>query len=197
MMKDIIGKVKREEKGSITVEAAFIMPVVVFCIIAIIYLAFYLHDYCRLTGTLDLVIHRACIAVRHEADLASGRVSYEDINDRGVFYVLMGDTKAEEERIAKYLAQELDKGLLVSRLEKSDVKVTSLSVRISVRAGTDMKLPILGETIDKITNIELQRSYPVHNPAETIRICELILDTGSKIKGINRLKDMLDGFTKK
>lgn len=196
-MKNIIGKIGREEKGSITVEAAFVMPVVVFCIIAMIYLAFYLHDYSRLAGTLDLLMHKAGIAVKHEADLASGRVSYEDIGNRSLFYALLGDAKAEEERIAKYLAQELDKGLLVSRLEKSDVKVTSLSVRISVRAGTDMKLPILGETIDKITNIELDKSYPVHKPAETIRICELILDTGSKIKGINRLKDMLDRFTKK
>ncbi|NLC19984.1 MAG: pilus assembly protein [Clostridiales bacterium] len=197
MMKNIIGKIGREEKGSITVEAAFVMPVVVFCIIAMIYLAFYLHDYSRLAGTLDLLMHKAGIAVKHEADLASGRVSYEDINDRGVFYVLMGDTKAEEERIEKYLAEELNKGLFICRIEKSDVKVSRLSAKINIRAGTEMKLPVFGGAIAKITNIELDKSYPVHKPAETIRICELILDTGSKIKGINRLKDMLDGFTKK
>lgn len=197
MVKNVIDKMSREEKGSITVEAAFVMPVVVFCIIAMIYLAFYLHDYNRLAGTLDLVMHKACIAIKHEADLATGRVSFEGINDRGFFYVLLGDTKAEEEKIAKYLAEELSKGLFICHIEKSDVKVNKLSVKISVRAGTDMKLPVFGGAIAKIANIELHKSYPVHNSAETIRICELILDTGSKIKGINKLKDIIDRFSKK
>lgn len=190
-------KIKREEKGSITVEAAFVMPVVVFCITALIYLAFYLHDYCRLAGTLDLVMHKACIAVKHEADISTGRVFYESFNNAGVFDDFEVGAKTKENRIEKYLAKELANGLFVGRIEKSDVEVTGQTIKITVCAKADIRLPMFGRAIDKITDIELQRSCPVHNPAKTIRICELILDTGSKIKGINKIKDIVDVFAKK
>jgi hypothetical protein len=36
--------------------------------------------------------------------------------------------------------------------------------------------------------------YPIHDPAETIRVCDVILDTASQIKGVDELKNKIEGF---
>ena len=53
-------------KGSITVEAAFIMPLIILVIFSIVYLSFYLHDYCKLQGTVDLALHKAIFSAKHK-----------------------------------------------------------------------------------------------------------------------------------
>ena len=194
MPKNIFSKIIKDERGSITVEAVFVMPVVVFAISALIYLAFYLHDYCRITATVDMVLQKTSVAVKHEAELATGIVSYEDINGRGVFYMLLTDAKDMEEQIARFLEDELSKGLFICHITKSDVRVGKLGIKITVWARGNINLPMFKTALGKIMQINLERTYPVHYPAETIRSCELILDTGSKIKGTDKLKEILDKF---
>lgn len=44
---------KKKLKGSTTVEAAFVMPIIIFCIFAMLYLGFDLHDQVCITSILD------------------------------------------------------------------------------------------------------------------------------------------------
>jgi hypothetical protein len=191
-----MSNINKEEKGSITVEAAFVMPIVILTVFALIYLAFYLHDYNRIQGIVDLVIHKAGITIKHDADIATGRISYEDINDRGVFYTLTGDLPVEESKIGKLLDQELSKGLFITHIIKAEVEAGKLDIKINVLAKTHIGLPLFQNAFNKLLNINVESTYPVHNPAETVRACEVILDTGSKIKGADKLKDVLEKFTK-
>lgn len=195
-MNKIKNIVNKEEKGSITVEAAFVMPIVVLTVFALIYLAFYLHDYNKIQGTVDLVIHKAGITVKHDADIATGRMSYEDISDRGVFYLLTGDSQVEEHKIGELLGQELSKGLFITYIINTEVEACKLDIKINVLAKTKIGLPLFQNLLNNLLNINMERTYPVHNPAETIRVCEVILDTGSKIKGVDKLKDVIEKFIK-
>ncbi len=178
--------------GSITVEAAMVMPIVIFTIFAIIYLAFYLHDMCKVQGMVNKTLHKAGITVKHDADIATGEVLYEDINDRGVFYLLVGSTKNDEEtQVQNYLKQELSKGLFISKITAVDVKVGKLKITISVEADTNVSLPIFKYLFDSFSHKEIKGEYPVHNPCETIRCAEVILKTGSQIKGVDKLHEKL------
>ena len=58
-------------KASFTIEAVFIMPIVLFTVVSIIYISFYLHDYCRMQGITDMVLHKAAMNLKHEADIYS------------------------------------------------------------------------------------------------------------------------------
>lgn len=196
MRKDIYTYMKTEKKGSITVEAVFIMPVVVFTVFALIYLAFFLHDYNRIIGTVDLIAYKAGIAGKHEADIATGRTIYESINDRGVFYLLTGDTRAEEAQIKRLLEEELSKGLFICKISDYELKVGKLELTINVQANTEITLPLFKNFLNQMFILRLESSYPIHNPAESIRVWEVILDTGSKIKGVDKIKDAIKKFTK-
>jgi hypothetical protein len=194
--KDVLDYMKKKSKGSITVEAAFVMPIVAFTVFALIYLAFFLHDYNRIVSTVDLVAYKAGIAGKHEADIATGRTNYENINDRGVFYLLTGDARAEELQIIKLLEQELSKGLFICKISKTEVKAGKQEVNINVQAKAEINLPMFKDLLDRMFMIRLDSSYPIHNPAEAIRVWEVILDTGSKIKSVNKLKEAIEKYIK-
>lgn len=197
LVKAVRDKINREAGGSIVVEAAFVMPLLVLTIFALIYLSFYLHDYSRIAGAMDLVMQKAGVAIKHEADLDTGCVYYERINERGVFYALSGDSEADERRITQLLEKELAGGLFISRISKVEVELGRLSIKIMVSAKADISLPFIKAAAGSLLDMNFEGRYPVHNPAETIRICEVILDTGSKIKGVDKLKDVLGRFASK
>lgn len=180
--------------GSITVEAAFVMPIVVFTIFALIYLAFYLHDMCRIQAVMDKTLHKAGISVKHEGDLETGAVAYENISDRGVFYLIFGDTEEEETQIREYLTQQLSEGLFLSTISSIDVDVGKFNMDISIKADTEVSLPGVRYLFEPVSITEIEGSYPVHDPAETIRRTEVILDTGSSIKGVDELKEKIEDF---
>lgn len=185
---------KRKSKypGSITVEAAFVMPIVLLTVFALIYLSFYLHDINRIQSVMDLAIHKAGLTVKHEADIATGRTSYNNINDRGVFFLLLGSTAKEEEQIKNYLGQKLTTGLFLTKVRGIDVDVGKSKLSILVKTETKVSLPGIKFLFFPVSKKVLESEYPVHNPAEAIRCMEVILKTGSQVKGVDKLKEKLD-----
>ena len=194
-MQITLDKLKKVEKsGSITVEAAFVMPLVIFTMIALILLGFYLHDVCKVQGIVDKTLHKAALCVKHEADITSGKIAYERINRRGVFYLVFGNTEQEKEEIQEYLVKELSEGLFISQIDAVKVGAGKSKLTITLDMETDITLPFFLTLFQKFRNTEIKGEYPVHDPAETIRRTEVILDTGSSIKGVDELKEKLEGI---
>ena len=194
---DISGEGRAEEmnkkiKGSFTVEAALVMPIVLFVITSLICLSFYLHDKCRIEGSVDKALFKASMTLKHNADIETGAVNYENINDRGVFYLLMGSTKVAEGNLQTFLEQELSGGLLSTEVTKITVKAGKLSASIAVEG--EFKIPVSGvlDYFNPNPKLVIEVNCPIHNPAEVLRISEVILDTGEKIKGMEALKRKLD-----
>lgn len=184
-------KKSHSHPGSFTVEAALILPMVIFIILAIVFLSFYLYDICRIEGVMDRVLHQAALTLKHESNIATGEVDYLKLRDRGVFYLLIGDTNEEEAAIEDYLWQELDKGLFFAKV--TDIQVTAGKQKVTVSAEAEVRIPVSG-ILDYFRphNISYEVSCPIHNPAEAIRLSEVILHTGSKIKGLDKLKEGLE-----
>jgi hypothetical protein len=181
-------------KGSLTVEAAFVMPIVIFIIFATIYLAFYLHDRCVIQAMLDKTLHKAGISIKHASDIETGEVDYENIGDRGVFYLLFGNNNQEETQIKEYLQQELTGRLFLCKIKSVEVEVNNFNLSVIVKAETDISLSGIKGLIDPLSLIKMEGNYPIHNPAESIRRFEIIIDTGSQIKGVDTLKSKIEEF---
>jgi hypothetical protein len=183
----------KRHNGSFTVEAALILPMVIFIILAIIFLTFYLYDVCSIEDVTDKVLHQAALTLKHEANITTGVVDYPKIRNRGVFYLLTGDTEEEEAAIEAYLWQELGRGLFFAKI--TDIQVTAGKWKVTVSVKAEFRIPVRG-IMDffqpDIITYEVVR--PVHNPAESIRISEVILNTGAKIKGLDTLKNQLDNI---
>lgn len=181
---------KTKIKASFTIEAVFVMPILLFTIVSIIYLSFYLHDYCRLQGVTDHVLHKATLNLKHEADIKTGRVNYDEIN-KGIFSKSLEGSDNKERDIETYLGQLLSKGFLASRV--TDVQVSIRLQQVFIKVEGKFVSPIKGVqgiiSSGKPMAIKVKATH--HNPSDTVRMSEIILDTGSKIKGFDELKDKL------
>ncbi len=185
------GKWTNRIGGSITVEASFVLPLVILITFALIYLSFCLHDMCKIRGVVDGTLHKAGLTYKHESSLETGDVSYEAVNSRGVFYVITGDAGQLETAMNYHILSQLSGGLLLFRISDVDSQVGTLSLSASVRTKTTITLPVFGKLFEKYLSMRITGSYPIHNPAETLRICETVLQTGSEIKGVEQLKSGL------
>lgn len=183
-----------DAEGSITVEAAFLMPIVIFAIFAIIYLAFYLHDVCRIQGIVDKTLQKAALCVKHEADLKTGKVNYQVIGDRGVFYLILGATDKDVEQIQKYAQQELSQGLFITKATEIEATVGRFSLVLSVDTEIKVPIPWIKQWFQALSHGRITGEASVHNPAETIRRAEVVLETGSEIKGVDKLKEKLESI---
>jgi hypothetical protein len=179
------------KQGSITVEAAFVMPIVIFMVFALIYLSFYLHDYCTIQGSLDLALHKTAITSKNEVKYITGEILHSSAEGGGTTYIVTGGSEEDTSQIIFNLMQHLTKSLFLYKVS-SVVENTDFSgVSISIKAKDEVVLPYFQALFDRFSTIRIIESAPVHNPAETIRRTEVILDTGSEIKGIDQLFSFL------
>ena len=187
---------KKKAKGSFTIEAALIMPIILFVILAITYLSFYLHDICRINALVDNALYRAQFLIKHEVDFMTSEINYHDINDRGVFYSIFGNAEKEEEDIKEYVAVLLERGLLLAHITDINVSVKGSDINISVQIK--IKLPFKGafNYIGSNEALTVEAFGKIHNSTESVRISEVVLDTGSKIKGMDKLKKKFEKFIK-
>ena len=111
---------KKRVNASFTIEAVFIMPIVIFVIVSIIYISFYLHDYNRMYCVTDRVLHKAVLSVKHESDIETGKLNYDEIKKQGVFYQMLGISDTREEDIEGYLMKKLSDGFFATRITERE-----------------------------------------------------------------------------
>lgn len=178
-------------KASFTIEAVFIMPIVLFTMVFILYLSFYLHDYCRIRGITDGALHKASMNLKHEADIITGRVNYEEINN-GLISKIFEKPASKEKDIENYINKLLSKGLIATEI--TDVNASMGILNLSVRVEGSFNIPLKGLQwiISSDNTLLVEAKSSNHNPGDSVRISEVILDTGSKIKGFDKIKESIE-----
>ncbi len=141
---------------------------------------------------MDQTLHMASVSFKHEADLDTGRADYDRIGSRGIFYQLQADRSEAEEKLLVYLKKELSRGLWLTKVKKLQATVHQQVTVITVQTETSVSIPFIKELFSSLSYTEIKGDAIVHDPAETIRLCEVILDTGSRIKGVSELKDKVE-----
>jgi len=181
-------------EGTITIEAAYLMPMIIYMIFSIMYLSFFLHDMVRIQATVDKVLYKAAMTGKHDADITNGEYAYEFINEKGLFELLTGDNNSRIREIESYLREELSEGLFLCRVCGIDTEVDAFTVKISVEYTTQIDLPIFGYLFRRFHDMKTQETSAIHNPTETLRAAEVILEVGSSIKGVNELQNKVKSF---
>lgn len=170
------------------------MPIVLLAIFTILYLAFYLHDMCRVQGIVDETLHRAGLSMKNDTDLTTVGVDYESIKDRSVYGLLRGDRIEIEQKLNSYLQLRLAKGLFLFNITDSRAEVDMTKLTISVQTESRIKIPWTAQFFREYSRRVISGEYPIHDPAQTIRVCEVILDTAAKVKGVDELKNTIEKF---
>lgn len=137
--------------ASMTVEAAFLVPIVIFVLFALLYLTFELHDRVR----LESVMERALL-----------KGNFRGIYEEGVSY------KEEENRIYEYLECELEEKFFVFQFKEAVCKVDSFVVEIKIVMEKRLSLNPVKRFLGEETQVILERKRILHKPEESVRIYE-------------------------
>lgn len=163
-------KMRRIENGMMTVEASFVLPIVLFILILLLYFFFYCYESGVAAGILREEVLKLSDTIKTSGDLDTGAYDIKKLNDRKLSYLLNYNTGKLESQ-CKMAIQE--------KLSKQSLFGSNLKVEISVKHGkitgnitSNVKIPLLG-TVEiggiSIFKVEQSMESEVRMPAEQIR----------------------------
>ncbi len=189
---------KNTVKGSYTVEASLIFPMILFIIIGFIYLGFYLHDQDKIEAVINETLLKSRNLIQNDTDIKSGIMDYEKYYKRGILYSLQNNLQDKKQEIYNYLQTQLNKGLFIADINYIGIEVSHTSISIEIKA--EMELPFWGvqSLFDGKTQVTGYNSTAVQNNTEFIRIFDIFSSVAEKVpaidKSLKKLQQILDKF---
>ncbi|HHX12015.1 MAG TPA: hypothetical protein GX731_04275 [Clostridiales bacterium] len=180
---------RRTLNGSFTVEATIIIPLIFFLIFALFYLGFYLYDLNRIQAVIDKSLNKAGLTIKNEVNLINGNIYYDKIKDRPIFSLLSQNNLELEKNMRDYLNIELNPGLFIMDICHKEIEITSSKIKIVIVAKSRISQRGVMKYFDQMREQRYEGIYKIYNPADFIRKAEIVLDTGSGIKGLDELKE--------
>lgn len=187
-----VKNIKGVLNGSFTVEATIIIPLIFFLIFALFYLGFYLHDFNRIQGVIDNTLNKASLMIKNDADLINGDIHYDKIKEKPVFSLFSQNTVELENNIKGYMDTGLNRGLFIMDITHKEVAITGGRIKIMIVTKSKISLGGVLNFFDPVREQTYESTYTIYNPADFVRKAEMVLDTGSRIKGLDELKENLE-----
>jgi len=102
------------KKGSFTVEAALLMPIIIFMIISLIYLGFYLHDKAVTKFAANYMAVKICQIYANELEISTSQINYDKLLDRNILSDLNVDIDAGLQEVYDHISHMLSMRLIIS-----------------------------------------------------------------------------------
>ncbi|BCJ92481.1 hypothetical protein acsn021_00500 [Anaerocolumna cellulosilytica] len=188
---------KKCVKGSYTVEASLLFPIIFFIIIWLIYLGFYLHDKNRLNVIVDDSLLKARYLIENETDLTAGDVNYEVYIKRGVLYGFIGSLNEKEVLLLEYVNNQLKSGLLIA--DNITVQTRLDRWKVGMEINADFSVPII--QVQKLFRRKLTltavKEIPLMDTEEFLRMFDIFSGVAEKIPAAEKVLNGLSRLLKK
>lgn len=161
-------------QGSYTVEASFLMPLLILFMVFIIYFGFYLHDVCVVTAILN----------RQEET-----ISYE----------MKSKSRLSKERVKQYekeCVEQAKNWLLLGKNVTAQINLKGRKAKIELIAEETYPVRLF-VAIPGMKSIQKERTIFFHNPEYAVRIGYAIYEEVSGLKVYEKLQDIVKGFESK
>lgn len=155
---------KKSYKGSYTVEAAFVLPVVLMVIFALIYLGFSLHDEAYIKGIMERGLREAAEHTRHicmEGEKGH-EIIYKDINKKF-------KNKEIEGQVEGFLIDNCTKNLFITQIERFKASAGMMYVKISYQQTSKIS-PSRIFSYFRIREKQKTERIIIYNPMKTVRM---------------------------
>ncbi len=195
-------RLKGNERGSITVEASIIVPVIILSIITVIYLGFILYQRALLQSVADRAVQNGAASWENlSSDIATGKTGMDRLPDEGLYWRLFEYKKQNKLAEIKKYARDLLAGFNFLSPGSSDVTVEIKDYvvykRLKVTVENSYLLPLAGVVrlfgSDGRLGIRAVSYAVVDDPAEFIRNTDLIIniegELENKYPGVKNLGD--------
>lgn len=185
--------------GSFTIEAAYIMPLLVFIILAVVYITIYLHNLTLFQSRMNQAILTAEEVFTYECNPYSGRIDYNSILNRDITSIFSGVSDKKKLLLTEYLNEINREGYIYSHIEGLSISDSMTKISISAEMVMDISIPDMFTALyDKLKVTKLTRCRSIPGREEKQRIYSVIKDTVIQIKGVEeileKVKNLLSGY---
>ncbi len=183
----------KEIKGSFTIEAAYIMPIILFTVIALIYFILYLYN----VTLFESRMNEAALSLE-EFTLQAGNpytksIDYELLLKRDITYRFMGPEEGSKRYITEYVNKQNKEGYVFAHVENIQLSGSILEQTLSAELVMDISLPEIFKVFSSNTaktGIAVSRSMIPRE--EKQRIYTVLKDTVMQIKGIKEILEKIE-----
>lgn len=206
------------ERGSITVEASIVTPIVILSIIAVILIGLILYQRAVLQSVADTAVQAGAASWENlSVDIATGKTFLDELTENGLYWRLFEVDKEEKAaKLKKYVEALLgNKNILKPESSTASVNISDciiykrleLSIVNTYRIPGGVIMRIFGS--DEKLRLKVTSFAVIDDPAELIRNIDFVLDIekelenkypglkniGDKTRGVlNKIKDNLEKF---
>lgn len=189
-------KTLKPKRGSITVEAAVIVPIVIIAVMVVIYIMLIIFQSCIMQVTANSLSEKAAaVWLNQYASLETGKTSKADISNTGLYRRWSFGSSRNEVEVCEEAKTMLQK---YSILKGKDVEVnishqnTIFAQKITVELSAAYTNPLGGLTdiwgLDSSVKLRVQSHSTVDDPVEFIRNSDFIIETAASIPLINEFE---------
>lgn len=200
----------RNSRGSITVEATIIFPVVLFCVAALIYASMILYQVAYIQSLADKASQRGAAMwikpAQDKYDVYMGRVTLSDIKERDPYWRFVDGKYSDKlQKVEEYVKLQINAFSVLDPSSEavpgsptSPAKITPDAVNVKVdlenfviykklvvTIENKYKLPVGNMLkpfgLSEYITISAKSESVINEPAEFIRNTDLIIDTGKQI----------------
>lgn len=192
----------RKKRGSMTVEAAILMPVVIFSIMAAMYMAMLLYHRACLQSLADGAARRAAVLWRYPGwEIDGGIPGLVDLYRQGLYWRITDTEKTDKiTKLKEYAQKEAScYGILKGSGLCTEVLVENHIIykKLVVIVEESFKIPVAGLFrtfgMGDFVLLRVRAEAILEEPVELIRNTDFVLDLGRELEGkYPGLKDLGD-----
>lgn len=170
----------RRVKGSLTLEAALVFPIILLIVFSIIYLGFYMHDKVKLEGVIDNGLMLGRNLVKYEIDMVTNKQNITKylMNNR---VINENDNLYKEGIINEYLQKELEKGFFLADTTKVDTKISGNEITVMVNGYMNIPFIEFRRYFEESSlTFRVEHKVQVHQTMNDIRKLDIGIDLITK-----------------
>lgn len=181
----------KEERGSLSIEASFVFPIVFFVLLAVIYMCFYRVDKNNVRIIIDQAAEEQAVCMKEQIKL--GMEKDEQVLSEHMLFYFLQDTLDAEEDLQEQVKEQLMDRLMMGTVERVAVEVSYTKVTVIATISINIGISQIKEFFTG-TPLQYQTSIviPVHNPSEFARIYDSMGEVLDDIKGLETVKEKLN-----
>ena len=181
---------RNEVTASFTVEAAMVMPIVLFVVIALIYMSFYLHDFCVIRSISDQMVSELCHVKEGGTGMNAAASESESFLSQN--FSVLGLQLSEEKKNMIYNTMQgsLEGKLFLLSYKSCEVSMAFQKVTLQVYAKGGVSSRYVQRILPPL-NIHITSYGTVHQPAVSVRAEKLIFDEFEKSKVFDGIQSLL------
>lgn len=182
---------KKSQKGSTTVEAALLTPVIILSIVALVYMGLILCERCSMQAAADYASEAGSAAWKHtSAEEGTGKVYAADLGNEALYWRIRDtnhDIKNKKSVAAayyyKYSQMAVKSG---SRETESDVSDCIVYKKLGVELEQQFHIPVPGFMsifgLDSDLGLKVRSESTINEPAELIRNIDFAADVEKELE---------------